>query len=124
MNADVAHAVMDRATTQELGGIVVIDHYVPTPQDLMEGVESIADSSGGKVVLGEFGAPIPDLNGTMTDAQQSAWLEQSLTLLTTAKVLQGVNYWVSKGGSTALWNDDDTPKPAVAVLTKYYKNTL
>lgn len=122
MNADVAQAVMDKQTTKALGGIVVIDHYVPEPQDLLNRVNLLASESGGKVVLGEFGVPIPNLNGNMTDEQQRAWIAQALHLLTTTKSLLGVNYWVSYGGSTALWNDNDTPKPAVAVITKYFKN--
>jgi hypothetical protein len=76
------------------------------------------------VVLGEFGAPIPNINGNMTDVQQKTWMEQSLKLLTSTNVLLGTNYWVSKGGSTALWDDNDVPRAAVSVLTQYYKNTL
>jgi len=124
MNADAAKAIMDKATTQELGGIVVIDHYVKTPEELLSGVVSIAAESGGKVVLGEFGAPIPDLQGNMTEAQQKDWLDQSLQLLSTENDLLGVNYWVNEGGSTALWNQDGSPRSAVSVITKYYHNNF
>jgi len=120
MNADVARAVMDKQTTQELGGIVVIDHYVMTPEELASDVSDIAAQSGGKVVLGEFGAPIPDIQGTMTDAQQKDWLQNSLQLLAVDKSLIGLNYWVNEGGSTALWNSDGTPKPAVSVISSFY----
>lgn len=121
MNADVARAVMDKQTTQELGGIVVIDHYVPTSEQLAEDVVNIAQETGGKVVLGEFGAPIPDLQGTMTNEQQKDWIENSLQLLSADKELIGVNYWVNEGGSTGLWNSDGSPKPAVAVITNFYQ---
>jgi len=122
MNADVARAVMDKQTTQELGGIVVIDHYVQTPEQLANDVADIAQQTGGKVVLGEFGAPIPDLQGTMTEKQQKDWIEDALQLLSVDKNLIGVNYWVNEGGSTALWRLDGTPKPAVSVITSFYKN--
>ena len=121
MNADVARAVMDPQTTQQLGGIVVIDHYVQTPEELAEGVEEIAQSSGGKVMLGEFGVPIPDLQGTMTNEQQKDWIENALQLLSVDKDLIGVNYWVNEGGSTGLWNTNNTPKPAVSVIKSFYQ---
>lgn len=122
MNADVAKAVMDKDTTKKLGGVVVIDHYVKTPEELASEVSFIAQQSGGKVVLGEFGAPIPDLQGTMSDEQQNNWIENALQLLSVEKDLIGVNYWVNAGGSTALWNTDGTPKPAVSVISSFYKN--
>jgi len=50
MNADVARAVMDKPTTQALDGVVVIDHYVLTPEQLADDVASIANQSGGKIV--------------------------------------------------------------------------
>ena len=121
MNADVARAVMDRPTTQQLGGVVVIDHYVQTPQELAEGVAEIAQQSGGKVMLGEFGVPIPDIQGVMTDEQQKDWIENALQLLSVDKDLIGVNYWVNEGGSTALWNSNNTPKPAVSVIKSFYQ---
>ncbi|HWY79078.1 MAG TPA: hypothetical protein VNW29_01845 [Candidatus Sulfotelmatobacter sp.] len=124
MNADAARAIMDRVTTQSLGGVVVIDHYVPTPDDLANDVSSIANQSGGKIVLGEFGAPIPDIQGNMTEEQQKEWLQKSLHLLSNKSVLIGINYWVNVGGSTALWRDNGLPKPVVSILSKYYQNNL
>ena len=121
MNADVAQAVMDKPTTHALGEIVVIDHYVRTPEGLANEVASIAQQSGGSVVLGEFGAPIPDINGLMTENQQRDWLGSSLQLLSGVNSLIGLNYWVNKGGSTALWRDDGSAKPAVDVLKRYYQ---
>lgn len=120
MNGDVASLVMDPATTQALGGIVVIDHYVQSPAELNDKVTQIAASSRGKVVLGEFGAPIPDLQGKMTDTQQSDWIKQSLIRLAQNPNLAGLNYWTAFGGSTSIFNDDGSPKPAVDVLEKYY----
>lgn len=120
MNADVAKLVMDPATTQALGGIVVIDHYVSTPDELNQGINDIAGSSGGKVVLGEFGVPIPGLSGTMTEAEQADWIKSALTLLSSNKNLVGINYWTSFGGSTELWNDDGSPRQAVVVIKNFF----
>ena len=57
MNGDVAELVMNKDTTAKLGGVVTIDHYVLTPERLNNDINNIAEKSGGKIVLGEFGAP-------------------------------------------------------------------
>ncbi len=121
MNADVARVVMDKGTTSAMGGIVAIDHYVKDPKQLARDVDAIALQSGGKVVLGEFGAPIPDLNGDMTEQQQAAWVKSALQALSLSKNLVGVSYWVNVGGSTKLWNENGSPRPVVAVLQQYFR---
>lgn len=121
MNADVAKLIMDPATTKALGGIVAIDHYVKDPVKLDKDVTDIAKKSGGKVVLGEFGAPIPDINGSMTESQQSLWIQYVLQLLAKNPNLVGLNYWTSVGGSTAIWGDGNKPKAAVGTLTHFFK---
>lgn len=121
MNADVARLVMDKATTKALGGSVVIDHYVKTPQQLAADIKTIAEQSGGAVVLGEFGAPIPDLQGEMTEQEQAKWLADTLALLSQEKKLVGVNYWTAVGGTTGLWSSSLAPRQGVAALTNWYK---
>lgn len=120
MNLDVAKAVMDKPTTDALDGLVVIDHYVKDPQELAQDVVTLSQASGGDVILGEMGAPIPDINGPMTDDQQKKWLLDSLLLLSANENLVGVNYWVNRDGSTALWNADNSPRPAVDIITQFY----
>lgn len=121
MNADVARLVMDKSTTKALGGLVVIDHYVPTSEQLASDIKAISEKSGGKVVLGEFGAPIPDLQGDMTEQQQAEWLGETLALLSQEKELVGVNYWTAVGGTTGLWNSNLAPRQGVSALTNWYK---
>lgn len=121
MNADVAKLIMDRQTTKALGGIVAIDHYVKTPDWLMQDISDIAKNSGGKVVLGEFGVPIPDITGDMTDQEQKTWIGRALSKLLQMPQVAGINYWVSVGGSTELWTGDGTPKPAVETITASFK---
>jgi hypothetical protein len=120
MNGDVAKLVMDKETTKALGGIVVIDHYVKTPERLAADIKNIARSSGGKVILGEFGAPIPDIHGEMNETEQADWLDKSLSQLIRLDELVGINYWTSVGGSTQIWNDSRYARKAVSVLTKYF----
>ena len=121
MNGDVARLVMDKETTKRLGGFVVIDHYVATPEKLVTDIKDIAAKSGGSVILGEFGAPIPDIHGNLTEVEQATWVGKALDLLSKEKSLVGLNYWTSFGGSTKLWNDDGTERAAANVLRGHFK---
>lgn len=120
MNGDVAQLIMNERTTADLDGIIVIDHYVGTPEKLANDIVKIAKKSRGKVVLGEFGAPIPDIHGNLTEEQQAEWLSEALERLALLPELHGLNYWVSVGGSTELWDYNGKPRKAVSVLTNYY----
>jgi hypothetical protein len=120
MNGDVAKIIMDKNTTAALGGIVAIDHYVTTPEQLITDVNDIATKSGGKVILGEWGAPIPDIHGNMTSEQQKEWINKALDGMSVTDSLLGLNYWTSTGSSTEIWSSSLQPRTAVAVLTKYY----
>jgi hypothetical protein len=120
MNGHLATLIMDPETTQALDGLVVVDHYVKTPEQLASDIKALAAQSGGKVVLGEFGAPIPDIHGKMTEAEQKDWIEKSLMLMKDIPELRGINYWTSTGGSTALWSDGGKPRSAVDVMKTFY----
>jgi len=119
MNGDVARHVMDKETTETLNGIVVVDHYVGSVEQLSEDITALAKSSGGNVVLGEFGAPIPNIHGSMSEEQQAEWIRQALFELSKVENLIGVNYWTSYGGSTQLWDSSGTRK-AVSEVSNYY----
>ncbi len=120
MNGDVAILIMDKETTRALGGLVVIDHYLKNSTELAVYAKEIAERSGGKVVLGEFGAPIPDLNGKMTEAEQSGWVENALNGLQNQPQVIGLNYWTNEGSSTALWNKDHSERQVVGIISHYY----
>lgn len=120
MNYDVAQLIMDKETTQALGGIVTIDHYVSSYEKMNNDINDLAQKSGGKIVIGEFGAPIPDLHGDMTEKEQSDWISKAFGLLAKNKNVIGVNYWTGFGGSTKLWNDDGSNRLATSTLTSFY----
>lgn len=120
MNGDVAELIMDEDTTRQLGGIVTIDHYVASPTRLAADIKRISTKSKGKVVLGEFGAPIPDIHGRMSEKEQADWIKQALKEIAPLPELIGVNYWVNVDGSTALWSHEGQPKQAVEVLASFY----
>jgi len=121
MNMDVARIIMDRNTAQALGGVIVIDHYVADPADLASDAKELANITNASIIYGEFGAPIPDINGDMTDKEQAEWLDKALVEVSKTPEIIGMSYWVNKDGSTEIWESDNTAKPAVEVLTKYFK---
>lgn len=121
MNADVAKLVMDKVTSEKLGGVVTIDHYVGNPEMLVNDVSDIARKSSAKVVLGEFGAPIPAIHGIVDEKSQAGWISDSLYLLSQTPDLIGINYWVNVGGSTQLWDEKGNPREAVGVIESYFK---
>ncbi len=123
MNFDVAKLIMDSETTRKLGNVVVIDHYIKDPVQVSEDAKFIAKQSGGKVVLGELGAPIPDIHGEMTEEEQAEWIKQALEEAVKTPEITGINYWVNVGGSTRLWNDDGQARKAVDVIKTYYSET-
>lgn len=120
MNGDVAELVMDKPTTRALNGIIVIDHYVATPEQLASDVRRYAEKSGGRVVLGETGVPIPDINGSFDENQQAEWFMKALSLLANEENLVGINYWVLAGGSTSLLDDNGNKKLIADVLSQFY----
>src|SRR3989344_3906838 len=124
MNGDVASLIMDKETTKALGGIVAIDHYVGTPEKLISDIKSFSDKSGGKVVLGEFGAPIPDIHGDMSEEEQRDWIENLLKNLFEMEEVVGLNYWTNTGSSTELWDSRGNKRAVAEVLEKYYKENL
>lgn len=123
MNYDVAKLIMDKQTTKALGNIVVIDHYVKNPAQVAQDAKLMVIQSGGKVVLGELGAPIPDIHGNMSQDDQAKWVGQALEEATKIPEIIGVNYWVNVGGSTKLWDDDGSARLVVEILRKFYTDT-
>jgi hypothetical protein len=120
MNGSLALHVMDKATTKAMGGVVGIDHYVSSPEQLIEDINVIAKSSGGKVVLGEIGVPIPDINGVMSEKERAEWMAAAFGKLHSVPDVIAVNYWTSWGGSTALWSKDGTPYELTTVIRNFY----
>ncbi len=120
MNGDVAKLIMDKNTTQELGGIVTIDHYVKNGEQLAKDIKEYINLSGGKIVLGEFGAPIIDINGEMNEQQQHDWIQETLRQISQIDGVIGLNYWTGTGGSTQIWEPNGKPRLAIKAINSYY----
>jgi hypothetical protein len=124
-NYDVANLVLTRAVVEKIGKVVVIDHYVKNPDRFLADIDNLQNKFGAKIVIGEFGAPIPDLNGNMNENQQAAFIEKVLVNLYKKKdYVAGVNYWTLTNGTTSLFKNTTTPKKAFAVLKSYYAPTF
>lgn len=120
MTGYAAFIIMDKKTTKALDGIVVIDHYVKTPDILVSDIKELADKSGGTIILGEIGVPIPEVHGKMSQFQQTLWMENAINKLSKLPYVKGVNYWTNGGSSTALWDNQGKPYPVLGVIKKFY----
>ncbi|MDB5238802.1 MAG: hypothetical protein JWO00_137 [Candidatus Parcubacteria bacterium] len=124
MNSDVAHLIMDKGTIARLGGIVSIDHYVKDVSSMNDAIAYFS-GLGAQVVVSEFGAPIPDLNGNMSQDDQAKFVASLFSVFyRNNQVVRGVNYWVVQGGSTAILNDNGTKRLAFDTVKEYYKAPL
>lgn len=121
MNADVARLIMDRETTTLLDGIIVVDHYVGSPDQLVNDINELQQGTGANIVLGEFGAPIPEIHGKMTGEEQKQWIGDVLSKLAVLDNVVGVNYWVNSGGTTGIWDQEGKPSVSVPLLERYFK---
>ncbi len=72
-------------------------------------------------MLGEFGAPIPDIHGVMSEKEQADWINEALLKLVTMNEVEGLNYWTNTGSSTKLWNDDGARRMGADTLKSFYK---
>lgn len=121
-NGDIAKTVLTPQTVAQIGNVVVIDHYVDNPEQMQLDISYLTNKfPRAKIVLGEFGAPIPDINGDMTEQQQNDFIAELLQVFYENKAsIAGVNYWTLAGGSTSLLRDDFSEKPAFATLADYF----
>ncbi len=120
-NGDIARQVLTKETVKKIGNRVVIDHYVNDIPQFIADIQSLHEKFDTPVVLGEYGAPIPDIHGNMTPEEQKDYIKELLIQLAkNHSVVEGVNYWTAFGGSTQIFDDAFNPKPASEVLSQYY----
>src|SRR6185369_6754089 len=74
VNGDVARESFTKDVVNKTGGVIVIDHYVKSVEKLAEDIKFLHEKYDAPVVLGEFGAPIPDIHGNMTEDEQAAYI--------------------------------------------------
>ena len=120
-NGDVAKDILNKQTVQNIGDLVVVDHYVKTAAQLGSDLQNLHNEFGTNVFLGEFGAPIPDIHGNLTESQQAELIGQMFSqLYQENNFITGVNYWVLAFGSTSLLNQDGSPREVYQIVKNYY----
>lgn len=116
-----AKEVLTQDSLIQLGHVVPIDHYFSSPQSMTDYIDYFSRVHAATLVS-EFGAPVPDINGSMTNTEQAAFIQKVLDILYTKKAaVVGLNYYVIRGGTTALLNTDGSPKKAVSILHDYFQ---
>jgi hypothetical protein len=125
MNGDVAKLVMNKDTVRQMGNVITVDHYVRSPEDLATYAKGLAEATGAKILIGEFGFPIPDLHGDVPEEEQKNLVESALAGAARQGAILGINYWVSFGGSTALWDDEkNVENPAINAIKAYFQPNI
>lgn len=115
-----AKEVLDQSSLDALDKRVSIDHYIKDIQGMSDYLDYFKNRQT-KVVVSEFGAPIPDINGNMTEDQQAEFVNQIFKLLYQNRdQVDGVNYYVLSKGTTELLNDDGSPRKAFNVVRNYF----
>lgn len=121
-NGDVARESLTPDVVKQIGGVVVIDHFVKTPQKLAADILSLAKKYNAKIVLGEVGAPIPDIHGKMTEFEQASYIQDTLSeVLKLGDTVEGINYWTAFGGSTLLFDEKTMdPRRVADVVSSFF----
>lgn len=121
MNSDIAEQVITPETAAKLGGTILIDHYDRSAEGFADTIMKASVAAKSSIGIGEFGAPIDDLNGKLNEAEQADFVKKTLdTIIRSDKKVDVVDYWTLAGGTTALIRDDDFPKPAYSIVSAYY----
>jgi hypothetical protein len=121
-NGDVAEQIYSLDTIHRTGAVTTIDHYVSSAERMNRDIINLQKAKQAQVFLGEFGAPIPDINGQMNEVEQAFFIRSLMrTFYINKHLITGVNYWVLRGGSTSILNDDGSERPVAEVIRDYYR---
>lgn len=113
--------VLEGKTFDSLGRVAAIDHYFKDVDNIVDYINYFSEQHNSKVLLSEFGAPIPDLHGEMTEGDQANYVNSVLNnLYKNEQKVIGVNYWVLSHGTTQILNPDGSERDAYAIIRKYY----
>ncbi len=125
VNGDIAKQILTPEMIAKTGGTIVIDHYTKTTDQLISDILFLHEKLKAKVLLGEFGAPIPDIHGPFTEREQSYFIDQAFQkLFAINDIVLGINYWTLSKGSTGLLNSDNTNRLAFSTVQKYFDPQL
>ncbi len=116
-----AKEVLDQRAVDALDKVVAIDHYTNSVANMDDYIRYFADSFDAKTLISEFGAPIPDINGKMSEAQQADFIDSMMNIFYVNKdKVYGINYFALGTGTTEIIDAKGKPKLAYEVIKKYY----
>lgn len=121
LNPDVAKKVIDAETLRQLDNTITLDYFFKDISVLQQGLDYFRQKHPGvKFVIGEFGAPIPEINGSMTPNEKSIFIDSVFRYLYMQNDVIGVNYWVTTGGATELFDAKLNPTNSADTVKKYF----
>ncbi len=121
MNSDIANQIITPSVASALGGTILVDHYVATPQEFLSDIAALEQKFNNSVGIGEFGAVIPGLQTDQSEGGQASFVGQVLAGLYAASTTPPlINYWTLEQGSTALINPDGSNRAAYGLILDYY----
>ncbi|MCL5667020.1 MAG: carboxypeptidase-like regulatory domain-containing protein [Patescibacteria group bacterium] len=124
-NGNVAKDILTSDLVKKIGGIVTVDNYVKNDRQMAEDLRELGKKFQAKTALGEFGAPVPDINGTMDETGQEQFVKGLLEVFyNQSQNIAAVNYWTLQGGTTALLRDDGSEKPVTNIIKDYFKPAM
>ncbi len=125
INPDVAKKVYDEETIMRIGNFLTLDYFVKDVTQLQEGLDYFKSRfPNSQILIGEFGAPIPEINGDMTEEEKAKFIEQVFMYLASRNDIVGVNYWVSSGSTTELLDSKLQKNASGKVIEKFFKPKL
>lgn len=125
INPDVAKRVYDEETVKQIGKLLTLDYFVRDVSQLQEGLDYFKSRfPDSQILIGEFGAPIPEINGAMTEEQKANFIEQVLMYLANRNDILGVNYWVSSASTTELLDTNLEKNKSGKVIERFFKPKL
>jgi len=115
-----AKEVVTKKTINGLGNNIALDHYAPSVSSYSDYIDHFRNLDS-QVVFSEFGAPIPDMHGSMSEDEQAEFVRQVFDEMYSQKdIVRGVNYWVLNVGTTSLVNNDLSERKAAQVVQNYF----
>lgn len=125
MNGWIAENMYDQTTVNQTGNHITIDHYVKTAEEMDMFITLLNEKFNAQVTLGEFGAPIPDINGNLTEAEQAELIDEIMQVAFKHRdIMVGINYWTLNDGTTALTNTDYSTRSVYETIRKYYQPSM
>jgi hypothetical protein len=120
-----AREVLDVNAIRALDNMVAIDHYTNSTANMASYIDYFARTFKAKTLVSEFGAPIPDIHGKMSESQQADFIDSMMDIFYEHKEnVYGLNYFALGTGTTEIIDSNGNPKLAYETIKKYYSPAI